>query len=72
MLQQISYALVFGKPVILYLGILTVTALLLTAAIPILNRKGIRTIPFAWHPRCAMATICLALIHGTLGVLAYI
>jgi hypothetical protein len=71
MLQQISYALVFGKPVILYLGFLTVTVLLFTATIPILNQNGIRTIPFVWHPRCAMVTICLAIIHGTLGVLAY-
>jgi len=72
MLEEISYALVFGKPLIMYLGILTLASLLVTAAISVMNRQGIRTIPFAWHPRGAMATICLATIHGTLGVLAYL
>ena len=72
MLQEISYYLLFGRPVILYLGILTFLALLLTAAIAVLNKTGIRTIPFAWHVRCAVVTIALALVHGALGVLAYI
>ncbi|PKL65893.1 MAG: hypothetical protein CVV32_01485 [Methanomicrobiales archaeon HGW-Methanomicrobiales-3] len=71
MVGQIAYTLIFGKPVIVYLGLLTLALLLLTAAIPLLNRNGIRTIPLAWHPRCAMATICLAIIHGMLGILAY-
>ncbi|HII98747.1 MAG TPA: hypothetical protein HA272_05720 [Methanoregula sp.] len=71
MVGQIAYTLIFGKPVIVYLGILTLALLLLTAAIPVLNRNGIRTIPLAWHPRCAIATICLALFHGMLGILAY-
>lgn len=71
MVGQIAYTLIFGKPVIVYLGILTLSLLLLTAAIPVLNRNGIRTIPLAWHPRCAIATICLALFHGMLGILAY-
>lgn len=71
MVGQIAYTLIFGKPVIVYLGILTLALLLLTATIPVLNRNGIRTIPLAWHPRCAMATICLAIFHGMLGILAY-
>lgn len=71
MVGQIAYTLIFGKPVIVYLGILTLALLLLTAAIPLLNRNGIRTIPLAWHPRCAMATLCLAIIHGMLGIFAY-
>lgn len=72
MLQNISYALVFGKPLIMYLGILTLAGFLLTASIPVLNKKGIRIIPFSWHPRCAVLAICLAIIHGALGVLAYV
>ena len=71
MLQEISYFLIFGKPLIMYLGIVTLVAFLLTASIAILNKKGIRTIPFRWHPRCAMFAIGLAIIHGILGVLAY-
>jgi hypothetical protein len=71
MLQNISYALFFGKPLIMYLGILTLAGFLLTASIAILNRRGIRVIPFRWHPRCALAAISLAVIHGALGVLAF-
>ena len=71
MFQEISYALFFGKPLILYLGILTLFAFLFTATIAILNFKGVRTIPFTWHPRCAAIAICLALAHGALGILAY-
>lgn len=71
MFQDISYMLIFGKPLILYLGVLTLLALLSTATIAVLNKKGIRTIPFKWHPRCAAFVICLALVHGALGILAY-
>jgi hypothetical protein len=71
MFQNISYALIFGKPLILYLGVLTLLAFLFTASIAVLNFKGIRTIPFKWHPRFAALALCLALVHGTLGILAY-
>lgn len=72
MLQEISYTLLLGKPLIVWLGILTLASLLLTAAVPVLNKRGIHLIPFFWHPRCAVLTICLAGIHAALGVLAYI
>ena len=71
MFQDISYALFFGKPLILYLGILTLLSFVLTALIAVLNFKGITTIPFKWHSRCAMIALCLALVHGALGILAY-
>ncbi|MGB7789432.1 hypothetical protein [Methanoregula sp.] len=71
MLQNITYFLIFGRPLILYLGVVTILLFFLTASIAILNRRGIHTIPFAWHPRCAIIAICLALVHGTLGLLVY-
>jgi hypothetical protein len=71
MLQDITYFLIFGKPLIMYLGIVTLAAFLLTASIAVLNMKGIRVIPFRWHPRCAVVAIGLAILHGVLGVLAY-
>jgi hypothetical protein len=71
MFQDISYTLIFGKPLILYLGVLTIFAFMFTAAIAVLNSKGIRTIPFKWHPRCAVVAISLALVHGALGIMAY-
>jgi hypothetical protein len=71
MLQEISYFLIFGKPLIMYLGIVTLLAFLLTASIAVLNKKGIRTIPFRYHPRCAILAISLAVIHGIFGILAF-
>ncbi|MFA5266620.1 MAG: hypothetical protein WC379_01510 [Methanoregula sp.] len=55
----------------MYLGILTLLSFLFTASIAIMTLKGIRTIPFKWHPRLAAFAIFLALVHGSLGLLAY-
>jgi len=71
MLQEISYFLIFGKPLIVYLGILTLFLFLFAASIAIMNKKGIRMIPFRWHPRMAAIAICCAVIHGVFGVLAF-
>jgi len=71
MLQEISFYPVFGKPLIMYLGILTISAFLFTATVAVMNRRGIHTIPFAWHPRLAGLSIACAVIHGTLGVLMF-
>jgi len=72
MFQEITYFLIFGKPLIMYLGILTLLVFLVTASIAVMNTKGIRTIPFRWHPRCAVFAFFLALVHGLLGILAYL
>ena len=73
MLEYITYHLIYGRPLIMYLGILTLSSFLFTAAISVLNVKfGINKIPFKWHPRMAAISITLAIIHGTLGILAYI
>lgn len=72
MLESITYYLIFGKPLIMYLGILTLSSFLFTASIAILNRRGITIIPFKWHPRMAAISIMLAVTHGSLGVLAYL
>jgi hypothetical protein len=71
MLEELTYFLILGKPLVMYLGILTLLAFLFTASIAIMNKKGIHIIPFRWHPRCAGAAILLALVHGLLGMLAY-
>ena len=71
MFQEISYALIFGRPVIMYLGIITFSSFLFTAAVGLLNFKGYPWIPFRWHPRLAALSITLGIIHGSLGILAY-
>lgn len=71
MLENISYYLIFGKPLIMYGGIFTLLCFLFTASIAILNKKGIHTIPQEWHERMAIISILLALGHGILAVLHY-
>jgi ethanolamine transporter EutH len=72
MFRNITYFLIFGKPLIMYLGTLTLLSFLLTALIGFLNYKGMHKIPFKWHPRMAAISITLAIIHGLMGILAYI
>ncbi len=72
MLTSVSNFQILGKPLNMYLGILTLTSFILTALISILNQKGIHKIPFKWHSRFAKIAIFLALIHGTLGILTYL
>ena len=71
MINSIAYTLVFGKPLIMYGGILTFISLIFTASISIMNRKGITKIPFKWHPWMAIITIILATIHALFGLAAY-
>ncbi|KKT16226.1 MAG: hypothetical protein A2654_00170 [Candidatus Nealsonbacteria bacterium RIFCSPHIGHO2_01_FULL_43_31] len=71
MISQIAYFLVFGKPIIFHTGVLTLVFFLLAALIGYLNFKGIRTIPFKWHPRVVAVAILLGLIHGFLGLSIY-
>lgn len=71
MVQNIAYSLILGKPVIMYMGILTYLSLLTTATIGRLNFKGNAAIPFKWHPRFAILTITLATVHAILGLSVY-
>jgi hypothetical protein len=70
-MRNIGYFLIFGKPLIMYLGIITLLSFMLTFTIGFLNYRGIKTIPFKWHPVFAVISITLALIHGIMGVLIY-
>lgn len=71
-LAKIAYFQISGHPVIMYLGIFTLFSFILTAAVSVMNRRGIHVIPFKWHPRLAFLSICLAIIHGILAVSAYL
>ena len=71
MLENITYYQIFGKPLIMYLGIITLLSFLFTASIAVMTRRGITLIPFKWHPRMAILSIILALIHGFLGFMLY-
>ena len=68
MVHNLAFTLIFGQPLVMYLGITTFLLLLFTATVGFLNFKGISVIPFKWHPRLALITIIVALIHGILGL----
>ena len=70
-MDQIAFFKIFGKPLILYTGSITILSFMFTATIAVLNKKGIRVIPFKWHKRCAITSLTLAMIHGTIGFLTY-
>ncbi|OGY26118.1 MAG: hypothetical protein A2Z24_01840 [Candidatus Woykebacteria bacterium RBG_16_44_10] len=70
-ISRLGYYLIFGKPLLLYLGILTLLSFFFTASIAILNRRGIHTIPLVWHFRMAKVSLTLATLHGLLAILAY-
>jgi len=69
MLNKIAYFLILDKPLILYLGIVTLVLLFTTAAMGFLVMKG--KAKFKHHLLLARITVILALIHATLGLSAY-
>jgi hypothetical protein len=73
MFTNITYYLIFGYPLIMYLGILTLLSLLCTATIGylIFSGKAKPPITINTHRAFAYTTIALALIHGVLGLLVY-
>ena len=70
MISQIAYSLVFGKPLVFYLGITVFASLALTALIGYLFHHG-KNIPFALHKWLAALTIILGTIHGIFAASLY-
>lgn len=70
MFNNVSYYLIFGRPLIFYLGILTITSLFTTAMLGLLVVKG--KVKFKYHRALAITTLCIALMHGALAFLAYL
>jgi hypothetical protein len=71
MIRDIAFFLILGKPLIFYLGIVTFLSFLFTASIAFFNKRGVRYVPFKWHPRMAFISLTLALLHGILGISLY-
>jgi len=71
MFGSIAGYMIFGIPLAMYLGIITLICLLFAATISTLNKRKIRTIPMKWHPRMAYITIVFGLAHGVLIMLAF-
>ena len=68
MIHGFALTLFLGKPLVMYGGIVTFLLLLFTATVGFLNFKGIQTIPFKWHPRLALTTIIVAIVHAVFGL----
>ena len=71
MFAEIAYYMVLGKPLIFYLGIVTMLSFVVTGTIGFLFHRGIAKIPFKWHPRMAALSFLLAIIHGFLSAAVY-
>ena len=69
-LTEITYFLILGKPLILYLGLLNAALLISTAAAGILVHRG--KIEFKIHLTLVKLTFVAVTVHGILGILAYI
>jgi len=68
MIHNIAFAQFLGQPLVMYGGLFTFLLLLFTATVGLLNFKGILIIPFKWHPRLAITTIIVAIIHALFGL----
>ncbi len=72
MIPEIAFFPILGKPLIMWLGILTLLCFLTTAGIAIVNRKRTHKIPLSRHVWMARISITLACVHGILGILLYL
>ncbi len=68
MISDIAMYVILGRPLVMYGGILSIILLISTATVGYLNFRGKTAIPFKWHPRLAIATITVALLHAILGL----
>ena len=71
MLENITYYPIFEIPLIVYIGILTIIFLLITASTALLKRKQIIKLSIKWHHKLAYLSILLGLIHSILAILLY-
>lgn len=71
MIHNFALMLFLGKPLVMYGGILTLFLMLTTATVGALNFRGITVVPFRWHPRLAVVTILVAMVHAIFGLSIY-
>ncbi len=69
MLANITYFPIFGKPMIMYLGLLVLTSFIVTGFVGRSVHHG--NMDFKWHMFMIKISFTLAGIHAVLGVLAF-
>ena len=72
MFEEISYALILGKPLILWLGVASLILLIITATIGYLSYTNRLKIQFHWHPRMAALTIIVVAVHAFFALTHYL
>ena len=72
MLKEIAYSLLFGKPIVLWLGLAALTLFLSALSVIGLNNYTKIRIPIEWHFRLAIAGFVIVIIHAILAISAYI
>ena len=64
--KTIALYSIFGKPLIVYLGLTALTGFTITAIMGVLMMKG-KNVPLKYHLFAAKVSITVALIHGFLA-----
>ena len=72
MLKEFTYQTILGRPILLWLGLVTFLSVYFTALIAFLNKKGIHGIPFSMHPKMAVISLILAFFHALLALSLYL
>lgn len=67
--------MIFGKPLIMYIGILVFLLFITTATLGYMIFKGIKLngvpVKLNWHKAFAISAISLGVIHAILGILLF-
>lgn len=74
MIHELAYTLVWGKPLVMWTGLLTFLLFLATATFGALfyhHSKWVKKLPFAVHPIFAITALLLAFAHGLMGLSIY-
>lgn len=72
MFQNITYHIIFGLPLIAYVGMLALVLMLTTATVGYIIHHDLARIPFVVHMTLAFTTVGVALLHGIFALLAYL
>ncbi len=72
MIREISTVLLLGQPLLIWPGVIAVVFLVLTFSSGFLNKRGIRMIPFKYHPKLAYITIIFGIIHVIMSASVYL
>lgn len=71
MLQRIANTLILGKPLLMYLGLLTLAVWLAAITIIVVDRSRQSGRRVVWHGRVIAVALTLALFHMVLGLSLY-